>query len=323
MRINNKKRVAVLILVVISLFLIIFLSEEKIHDKKNKLNQFPNKFESQIDPKEKYKQEKNLRNMEKFEKSSESNNQNVLKNTEEKLFKLGKDTFPVMFEDDKLSNTIKHVVINDMNLIFKHLKNYKIVDRSSKIKVNDRFIQSNKGLSFYGKGQYWPDAYNYFGSLIEKNGNYFLSITTHLTDAYKMALSLKNDNKETYKDLNNFIDNYNSSLSKELNNFLDHHNLSLSEGSIEESIDTLFYFYKSASYMKNYFLKKPKKLFKQFNHHRMRKPSLLDLKKSQLNSKNKLIAATYLLDDFDFPILKIYLIYDQNRWKIIIPNYGT
>jgi len=223
------------------------------------------------------------------------------------VFNIGEENFSLVFEDNSISKLFRSIIINDMNLIFGHLNQYKIVDRFSKIALKGRIIKSKKALFCYGKGEYWPDEYNHFGALVEQNGEYFLAVTKQLTNAYKKALALKSENEKVYKQLDEFITAFNTVYSSEM----------------EKEIDNWFYFHGNKHNMKENFLKNPEKLFAQYYSYKIRQPCLLDFKNSNLTTNKILIATTYLLDNSGIPVSETALIFDDNRWKILIPSYGT
>jgi hypothetical protein len=220
-------------------------------------------------------------------------------------FTIGETSFPVAFENDLTSQELKQILINDMNHIFSHFKNYRIVDRKTNIHIEGKHLQSTKALFCYGKGKYWPDEYNNFGALILKNNTYHLVIPQILTEAYERSMALKQKHQLQYKALDDFISKVNT-LSKMNSN--------------EIELDKLFDFNNAKS--KKFYLNHPDHLLSQLSKYRIRKPALLDYHIKSGENK-QLVAVTYFLDNNEIPIFETALIFKNNMWKIMLPDYGT
>jgi len=310
---KNKKIVILSLLItsIVSLFLIsYYLIQSLLMNKTTDINPIQTTLDEKTETKKSEPKIADKLNNYKLKKKSNKlknyNNQNNRIKRKTDVFIVGDDNFSLIFEDERLSKVFKSIIIKDMNLIFNHLK-YKIVDRLSKVTIDSRIIISNKAIFCYGKGEYWPDEYNYFGALVEQNGEYVLTVTKQLSKAYQKALFLKSENEEKFKELDEFITAFNTAYSSE----------------IKKEIDNWFYFHGNEHKMKEKFLKNPEQLFAQYNSYKIRQPCLLDIKNSNLTTNKELIAVTYLLDDSGIPISETALIFDDNRWKILIPSYGT
>lgn len=219
---------------------------------------------------------------------------------------IGGTTFPAIFEDGKYSDHLQSTIVRDINLIFHHITNYKILPYAKKsVVLNGLNLMVQKKIHFLGPKRYFPEVYkDNFGFILELNDRNQIVITQEIISAYKNAMEFEKKNKEAFKKIPHFISMMNSKPITEIAHM---------------KIDELFYFLKDAEPLKKKYEKNPVELFNHFSELNWRKPSLLDI----CYLDKKLIAYTYMIDSEKIPILKTVLIYDQDDWKILIVRPGT
>lgn len=216
---------------------------------------------------------------------------------------------PLVFEDQTLSEEFKQVILADIHLVYGHSSGHTIYDAQKQLSYKDKSFQSSNWVSFDGIGVRRPKEFSENSdTIININGIDHLFVTIELSDSYRQAWTLRNANKNIYR---------------ELEEFLQEANLSTRENPIDRTPDDLMW-----TPQKN--IPQPSEIpniVQTFSHESMRSPSLLEIKENTtpLSDEEPIFSAKayFFKDDTNIPQTEIILVYHKGLWKFVYAQLGT
>ena len=118
------------------------------------------------------------------------------------IFTLGDFDIEVQFEDEELPPAGKRVIASDLNLVYDHLELDQLIERP--VAPGGQLVRQ---ISFAGKGRYWPDQLDEFGTIIGTESTQRLLVGPETSDHYRTAMeftkSYSKEIKQLPKSLNN------------------------------------------------------------------------------------------------------------------------
>jgi hypothetical protein len=134
------------------------------------------------------------------------------------MFYVADHELPVLFEEGKGGADIAEAVIDDINLVYSHMKQFDIYKRNSRKEyaLYGEVIESQRYINFgRNSGRYFPDdLHAHFGPIVNMHGNDYIIITDELLGLYVEAERFVESNRKAFSDLKRFVSDLDESSSR-------------------------------------------------------------------------------------------------------------
>ncbi len=222
----------------------------------------------------------------------------------------------LLFEDQELAHTTKAKIENDYRYVLSSLEpKGRRTTRGNNVRINDTDITITESFLFSARFLYYPgdDLYsNEFGRIARlDNGDEFLFISNKLSEGYEKVISLIDNNKEEFELLPDFVQILNS----------------MDKGTLP-SIENLILYNGRGARAMNVEMKKAvegdhelrerynEQFITEFSDFTFEKRSILDY----FTDDGRLHARVLMSKrSSDKGPMEMYVVYDEGRWKLLIP----
>lgn len=230
-------------------------------------------------------------------------------------FRDAERAIPVVFEDESLSQEARTAILDDCRLLLCHLCAGDRRELSAKrtVVVGGLTLRVSKALVYTKGRQKLPNGYGAeYGILgVTQDGEEHFLVPTRLSDAYRTALRLREEQPNVFSQLEEFV------------RFMN--NLNRAELATMPGAGEVMYLHgDAAKYRDEAARMTASKFVREFGKQRYGVPSMLDVKKGTGDLMDMLVTKMRVMDATTLETVdELPLVYQAGRWKILITIPGT